>query len=1639
MLHPQEAQKRLQAFKIKNWQKQRVEQLGALPEKLRAAGRALLDRDPAGKPFKGWERAHKARTDAGEALAKMTARDRQRVFAVFFPRLAGPIEGAWQLLARLPYGTGYDRKAFRAPSDPAAWAQARVEFLTGLIGALGGYDPDIAWCAAWAAHVSSPYEGDKIGLLLAAALDAGAEAGEEVFGILRDSATNDHEVGRVGRHVTRALLVASRPDGWEFVEKLLLAAQRQEGLRQVILETIDEAHPQAFRRMLRLILEHNLVRFSATVRAVDVWFGLRWDSVSAGVVKNALETVRRFLEDPAARAAAVKKEEGETLYFALWALGFEDAAAAVGPAAALLGDPVVERRFIALHFLSQLELPAAREAAVRCLEDADLRIAVRALDLLPAGADLWDRLVALRERLPAKRDDAEELVWPWETTVLDRRRVVGLLVEHLGRRPATALLPFLGEMESYQRANLVERLGQLKKWDAATRDTLFRLVGDRDGWVRQRALEALKKCEVGESDALVAEGLLSRKGSELRQGVLRLLAKQKTPAALASADRLLAGKKAEQRLGGLELLSLLAQKKRGAAECRRRAEEYRAARPALEEDEQAHLEAILDEKREKPTLENALGLMDPARRTAPTPPAARKVALCTPAALGCLQALDALYQKHGKAPVRVTTYQGEEEALLGNLNPWMFPSPDPTRPAGQDAADRLPLCAVWQEWWANRPRAMRDADGLELVRALAWCQLGAAAWRGYQKKHGKTFAALLKFMSNGQTPPKLRRPQHLLDLVKWLLRLHPPAGAVDFLLDAVETAYAMAPEEALRRVVDLKNWNKRERDWRVSSPAGPWEEALEVYQSLAAEALTEAQAARLWRLHHWRDRPAPGVGRVRPPFESFVAACKAGLTNEADQLDTLLGEPFDETALESLTRPGSPELQQCPALAPLLDRCRERILEVELKRGETPTAASGPAKAVRSLPGLAALWRVLAALGKKPFARTQYGDGRAEVLTHLVQATHPTADDAPGRFAEGAKALALSRERLLQLAFVAPQWLDGVEQAVSWPGLKEAVWWFLAHTPYGRAGVGLASMDETDDEEEDDEGAAAGPQSAWARVLRERTPLGAADRRDGAVDAGWFHRAYGPLGPKRWGELAGAAKFGCADNGYKKAVMLADVLLGKVKKGELVADIRDRKLKGSVRYLGLLPLPEGEKREAELLARYKVLHEYRRYARGLGPMSREESVRAATVGLENLARTAGYPDPIRLEWAMEAREIADLAAGPVSVTHDGVTVTLAIDEQAQPEITVRRGEKPLKAVPPSVRKNPKVAALAERRADLKRSASRVKQSLEQAMCRGDAFTGGELKDLFGHPLLRPLLERLVLIGEGVRGYPTAGGQALEDHAGKLEPVKANERLRIAHPHDLFAAGDWDRWQADCFRRERVQPFKQVFRELYVVTQQERAGGAVSHRYAGQQVNPTQARALWGARGWSVREDVTKTFHDLGWAVEVSFRDHGWTALEVEGLTLDGVSFRRRDDHRPAPLDEVPPRLFSEVMRDCDLVVSVAHRGGVDPEASASTVEMRAALLRETCGLLNVTNYRFAGSHVLIDGTLGAYSVHLGSAVVHRQPGGALCIVPVHAQHRGRLFLPFADDDPRTAEVVSKVLLLARDHEIQDPSILEQLR
>ena len=76
-------------------------------------------------------------------------------------------------------------------------------------------------------------------------------------------------------------------------------------------------------------------------------------------------------------------------------------------------------------------------------------------------------------------------------------------------------------------------------------------------------------------------------------------------------------------------------------------------------------------------------------------------------------------------------------------------------------------------------------------------------------------------------------------------------------------------------------------------------------------------------------------------------------------------------------------------------------------------------------------------------------------------------------------------------------------------------------------------------------------------------------------------------------------------------------------------------------------------------------------------------------------------------------------------------------------------------------------------------------------------------------------------------------------------------------------------------------------------------------------------------------------------------------------------------------------------------------------------------------------------HIIIKGKLADYSIHLGSGIVNKG-GLQLSIIPVHSQHRGRMFLPFIDDDPKSAEIISKMKLLAEDATIQDPTIVAQI-
>ena len=1670
MLKPEQAREELEKIKVEKWETGRLESLKKLPANLRKVARPLVGIEDDGESY-DYKKHSKLRKEVRPLAAEMTGEERVQLFETLFPGLGKAVEAGWQLMARLPHQLNPESKSFRYPGNDAVLLKQRLEWVESLLNGVGPYpNKDLAWHAAWVGH---NWHNESISTLLAAAIDAGGKTGDEIYEILCASARGEHDIGVMGRHVAQTFLCASRTEGWEFIEKMLLAAQREEGLRQSILESIDSAHPETFRRMLRLILDHNLVRFSATVRALDVWLGYMWDSVSTGVANKVIEKLLLYLEDDAARSDALKGKDAEQAYLALWAIAFEDANAAIKPASLLLKHPKPEFRFVAVLILAQLSLPEARALVLSVLEDEDLHLSYCALQPFRHGvlskelleSDLFERLERLLKVFPEKPITLKPLVWPWTNYAVSRGLVSSVLLRALGRRHVLRLIPHLPLLSAYERAAALRLLANTKerhvlgfmlaeeeeeeaekpataKPGAVEREAFLAWIGDGTRSVREAALNGLELCELNASDAPRLEGLMTRTAGDLRRGILGLLVKQPDSDALASADRLLAADSAPQRLAGLELLRLLADSSRCVADAQQRAAEYRKSHPKLADAERQQIENLETPRSENVSLDNALGLIEHDQRTWPGKPVSRKAILFSPAAVGLIKALDELVHQHRETVVTLEDHNGNQrQSMLGEIR-YGFTDPKVELSLEEDKA-RLPLLEVWEKWWAERGKDLRDSDGYEVLRAWAWKM---AVLKGKYHETCPLFRKRCKdavdaVVGNYETF-ELQYDGVVGDLLQWLIRLYPPAGGADFVLDAMETTFALIPDAELRYVPKEDDYN--DGDWRdYDSPFMAWKSALTWFQRYAGALWKEEHAVRLYKLLRWQDEPFGRSGNIgkdgkslkrdRASIDFLLAAHRIGGGTDADLVEQLLGDREQSrygysrfNDLDHLTsRKGEQLLKKFPAAIPLVEKCRARVIEIELTRGDTPTPVSSAALCLNKVYGTGNLVSFLKALGNRSFTRgyARDSDSKEAVFSHLIRCCLPAAGDTVEEFRKQVSAAAIPEQRLVELAVYAPQWAPHVEHALGWKSLVDAVWWTHAHT---------RGTDWRVDEE---------IRNDWKANLSSRTALTTEELLEGAVDVAWFQRVHSELSDKRWGAVDEAAKYASTGGGHARARLFADAMLERVKKKELLARVNPKRQQDAVRALGLLPLEKGKSREADLLGRYKVMQEFIRTSRQFGSQRQASEKRAAQIGQENLARTAGYPDPIRLQWAMEARAVADLADGPINIKVEGIAVALGIDPWGEIQFTVTRDGQPLSDVPAKLKKDKKIAALRERKTELKRQASRIRGALEQFMCRGESVTGLELQDLMKHPLLAPMLGGLVLTGDGVLGYPVSGGKVLEDYAGNEEALKKDEKVRIAHPLDLLPAAKWHGWQKDCFARERIQPFKQVFRELYTLTKPEKDEKLLSRRYAGHQVQPRKAMALLGTRGWvhHPEEGVRKTYHEENVIAWLGFQETYFTPAEIEGLTLESVRFTTRSERKPIDLAKLPPRLFSETMRDLDLVVSVAHRGGVDPEASASTLEMRAALVKETCDLLKLKDVRIKDNFVLIKGELGEYSVHLGSAVTRKMPGETLFIVAVQSQHRGRLFLPFADNDPRTAEVMSKVLLLARDNEIKDPSILEQIR
>jgi hypothetical protein len=310
------------------------------------------------------------------------------------------------------------------------------------------------------------------------------------------------------------------------------------------------------------------------------------------------------------------------------------------------------------------------------------------------------------------------------------------------------------------------------------------------------------------------------------------------------------------------------------------------------------------------------------------------------------------------------------------------------------------------------------------------------------------------------------------------------------------------------------------------------------------------------------------------------------------------------------------------------------------------------------------------------------------------------------------------------------------------------------------------------------------------------------------------------------------------------------------------------------------------------------------------------------------------------------------------------------------------------------------------------------------MLRGDEFEIEEIENLMQHPVIQPLLKSLVFItSDNQVGFYE--NKSLKNPIEEIKGLSSKIKLRIAHCSDLFSVGKWADYQRIAFETKLIQPFKQIFRELYTPSADELSSKNASNRYAGYEIQKTQAVALLKTRGWTVDNYVgmQKVYHKEGFVVRLHAEADWFNSGYGETPIIDSIDIIDRKSYKTVNFQDVPLRIFSEIMRDIDLIVSVANVGGVDIEASLSTLELRKVIVEETARLFKLTNLEFQDRHVLIQGKLNRYSLHLGSGIVHSLGSGAMYIEAVSTQSRGKIFLPFVDEDPTTAKIVSILLLL----------------
>ena len=1504
---------------------------------------------------------------------------------------------------------------------------------------------------------------------------------QEVIDFINEALTSGSSKN-IGYGNLAAIFVSENKSLVEMAGKLLLAAQRQEGLRQQICETIDEGSQENFEYMFKIIYDNDLIRFSSVKRALGVWTGLLGQNYNTPetVGKKELEIINKLIDNPKYANELLKSDDNVEVYLALWYKASQDVKFALEAVQELLKVTKIHTKLLVAYNLDIFQdIKYQRTIAKDIIKEYSKK---DDNDFLKIVACYWEHLsynsysnssIKTNRGLFDTIDEAKEffeilkkvfvlidgkdkgfnpIIFPWVSRYIYKHNIASLLftiaTSYSELNLKNEVFTYFKAIEPYSRGAYLKSL--FNKPENEDEELLVvKMLADAS--VTNEANKIIRANNLATKYAKEIEDALRLKTADVRKNAIGLILSLESSKLLETTENLVKDKNGNKRLAGLDILTKVKDKPDFAKE---KIEKIVASIKEPTDPEKILIDGLVGkvETTESSDLYDKTYKFELPYEVKEVKKLSKNVKKNKDGVYILEKSIDAkdiftktedelfeLVKKFNALIVNNGTheytnaYTGEKTLLRNDFLPIVkrtnyYYSVD-------EHLDEYPLADTWREFYKNE---IKDFSTLYQLYLLTQSHLRIENFNNVINKilHTTPRIILNKIIQHFKTFSN----NEIMEKIVYLLYKEYKEENKEYLFETSKAFFIELLKENPANLVHKRNKNENYNsifNLEYSIPTVVFRNLSEYYDE---KTFTENLILKL----NFENKM--NIYKLRENFYSLLEVANAvelGLVEKDLLIKSIFSENIDNMGtnfrnLYNFLGIKNPhhyyyydyeEVEKTKyswnydnAVKVLKKYGLEVInyvVDNELKRGDSKTKYSKLINSINRIEGVDYLIRILQALGNEKLLRSDYwyGDNtsKKEVLSYLLKVCFPSEKDDLKTFKEKIKKTNISEERLVEVAMYSSQWIELIDKFLKWKGFTSGCYYFQAHMS---------------DVSKDKEG-----------IIAKYSPISIEDFQAGAFDIDWFKDAYKQLGKEHFDILYESAKYITDGAKHSRARKFADAVLGNMKVKDVEKEISAKRNKDLVASYSLIPLAKNKIKDA--LSRYKFLQNFLKESKQFGAQRRASEAKAFEVSLENLSRNMGYSDVTRLTWAMESEMMAEMKKYFEPKKIQDYSVYIEIDELGQSSIKYEKDGKALKSLPTKIKTEKYIEEIKEVHKNLKEQYSRSRKMLEQSMEDGVEFYAYEIKTLSTNPVVAPLIKDLVFKVDNILGYYEDNRLVGFDKKSKkvilIENIDKDILLTIAHPFDLFNSKQWSLYQQDILEREVKQVFKQVFRELYIKTKDELKMDK-SRRYAGHQIQPSKTVALLKTRRWIVDdyEGLQKVYYKENIIAKMYAMTDWYSPAEVEAPTIEDIVFYDRKTFELMTIEDVPDLIFSEVMRDIDLVVSVAHVGDVDPEASQSTIEMRKAIIEFNAKLFKLKNITFTESHALIKGTRAEYSIHLGSGVIHQKAGATIEVLPVHSQHRGRIFLPFIDEDPKTAEIMSKVLLFAQDEKIKDIFILEQI-